>query len=355
MTSELEDGFAPYANYMINYRSISRFTQLTGLSYALMWGLLEQNPEATLPPLNIAGDTHPEMSMGGADQVIKEVVEKFRWVSLEWYSKNEGVPLTTVAELAESGALGHIKVNPSSGESMIIWPPEYQKDPAAGDLPVDRKRFEIRVERTVSYSQKMNLDDPNFQSNLLRAAHTVGPSEESYDHARRAAHQSGIILQWTAFEAFLRDTVADTLRRFPEKLADSKKELGYSDLISLSGGFASIDSLKEALIEREIDSLRAGGMSVHGLINYLKKEYRFHHDPYKVSYTYRGIEMPASFKDLTKVREMRNSLVHEGAAENWDPDDLDFSAAYEKSRLLMSSIAFRLAYSIHRKKYSSDC
>lgn len=351
---ELEDGFMPYAAYMRNYRSINRFTQLTAVSYGLTWDMLKQNPETSLPPVEFDKNPSLKMSYGLADRSVESVTRKYGWVSLVEYSEKENLPVEAVISLAESGDLGRIELHPDTGEKIVIWPSQYKNDPEVGKLDIGGSVFEAKVVMPISLTQVMPEGAADLQMNLLQAAHIIGAGGESQSDATRVLFQSGILLQWTAFEVFLRDTVAHVFRQFPNKLGKMKRELGYDDLVKLSNGFSSINSVMDALIEREIDALRSGGLSANGLINYLKKEFHFDRDPYKVTYVFQGEEVAASFGDLNKVREARNALIHEGAAESWESDDLEFRVAYEKSRLLMSSIAYNLSNSLFRKRYAAE-
>src|SRR4030043_412274 len=119
-----------------------------------------------------------------------------------------------------------------------------------------------------------------------------------------------------AFEIFMRTTVQHLMFKHPHKIAagprGKKYSLNYDELVTMSAKLKSINVLRNRLIEREIERLKSGAESVHGLIKFLKQEFHFQNDPYEAWYVLGGQFMVASYSSLMQVKEARNALLHTG-------------------------------------------
>jgi hypothetical protein len=357
MAIDPEDAFPPFSTYDRSTNEIDTFVRFTENAYLLSWHLMELNPRDSLPkrPTPKPQDLLSNASYTPADTVVKDVELVCEWVTYEEYCTREKLEIRMVAEAAERGEYGPIKRQPNTDEPIILWPPSSQQDPKAQDLEPDKKSFRVTAERTMVVSDDLEIGQKEnaeaVQDTLLSLAHAYGPDETSRSRALKTLFSSGLLLQWTAFEEFLRDTVAYMLRKHPTKISDKKKSVSYEELVALTQEFGSIEALQDALIQKEIDLLRAGGQSVQGLINFLKREFCLEKDPYAVTYIFAGQRLENGFADLLEVKDLRNVIAHNGAAESPIPDDEDLDAMYLRSRLLMRSIAYSISRSVSDEKY----
>ena len=120
----------------------------------------------------------------------------------------------------------------------------------------------------------------------------------------------------------------------------------------------------EAGKEHKLDKSESGGESVHGLINYLKSQFRFKQDPYKTWYVFKGQYHETSYGDLKQLKDMRNALVHDAGRVSAsflqtypnvpvrDGVILVDNAIWLRSILLLESIACNIAEAIEHKRYT---
>lgn len=356
MAIDQPSDFPPYVTYEASTDQIETFVRFTENSYALSWHLMELNPRDSLPERRPPSrEEIGKASYSVADTAVKDVELAYEWVTYEEYGRRENLHQEVVAECAEQGQYGTVNRHPQTLQAMILWPPSSQQDPKAQTLEPGKKSFRVKVEANMYFAANLELGQEenaeDVQATLLWLAHQYGPDEISRRQAYKALFSSGLLLQWTAFEEFLRDTVGFMLRKHPAKIADRKKAVSYEELVTLTEDFGSVEALQNALIQREIDNLRAGGQSVHGLINYLKREFCFEKDPYVVHYTHAGVRVDCGFPDLLALKDLRNVIAHNGAANSPISDGEDFDAMYLRGQLLMRSIAYSIARSVSRGKY----
>ena len=185
--------------------------------------------------------------------------------------------------------------------------------------------------------------------------------------AREMLYRSCFLLNWTLFEVFLRSTIHELFRMHPHMLAlgnrANKPVISYADVVCLSESFSSLDALRHAMVEKQIDQNE--GQSLHSLINFLKSEFRFESDPYKAWYVFYGQGYETDYNTLIEIKKVRNALIHDGGAVS---DDFMLSCPnisyrdgsiiidedyYLKAKLVLRSIAYGIANSIVLKKYDT--
>ncbi len=142
-----------------------------------------------------------------------------------------------------------------------------------------------------------------------------------------------------------------------------KASVSFADVVDISQEFASLDSLQEALVEREIDHSEAEGQSVHGLINLLKNSFKFETDPYQAWYVIRGKRHTTDYNTLLEVKDVRNALLHNDGQVNGDfmqqfpnvpyrnGELIIDDTYYLKANLVLRSIAYRIADAVTSEKY----
>ncbi|MGD8219738.1 hypothetical protein [Pseudomonas thivervalensis] len=253
----------------------------------------------------------------------------------------------------------------------MIWPNDFQfQNPEALPEPGKSKfkpKYSITAKASVEVDTENEEGFEETQKRLLSLAHKVGEAEELGTKAETMLYQSSFLLQWTAFEVYIRETIHDLFRSHPGKLAKGQKgattSLSYADVLRMSEDFASIDALRESIVNLEIEKHKKDGASISGLINFLKSEFIFEKDPYKAWYMIEGDRRTASFAKVTEIKHVRNSLIHD-AGKNVDEllnmypfliakeGALIISRAYyDECVYALRSIAFSIAESITSGKY----
>lgn len=180
-----------------------------------------------------------------------------------------------------------------------------------------RPTFSITAKTSIGIDTDDLQDFDKTQQKLVSLAHNVGEVEELGTKAETMLFQSSFLLQWTAFEVFLRETIHDLYRKHPEKLAKGQKgtttSLSYADILRMSGEFSSIDNLRESIVSLEIEKHKRDGASISGLINFLKTEFKFDDDPYQAWYVANGeqklLHTPRSLR--LKTSEIRSYMTQE--------------------------------------------
>jgi hypothetical protein len=353
--------FRPYATYRANETRLHEFVVLTSISYQLAQQLLFAKGREQLPEV-VVGEPNPkEWSYSMADVVAKpEVV--VGWLRYWEYAEHAETTPEEVQRRAEAGELGPIKTHPSDGAPVILWPPPDQRDaefeePEPGRYKVAVASFTVSV--AAESDHQFDLGDPSqfeeAQSYFLRLAHAMGEPSEVSSRAEAILFRAALLLQWTSFETFVRETVETLLAEHPSVIPESagkKASISYDELFTMSTGLSSIDDLRRELIEIEVQRLRAGGRSVHGLINFLKSAFRFDADPYEAWYVLIGERRQASYQTLMGIKERRNGLVHggpshgEGSAEKPATEN-----EYLDSGLALQAIAYSIARSVQSGRY----
>lgn len=351
--------FLPYVAYTAADRELDRFVELTRLSYALAQQLLFATPKESLPPLSFNPPPFDEVSFGeqhvGAPD---DVALQCEWLELGEHATRSGRSMAELHEAALAGELGPPE-EAATEHRRYIWPPEFATKPREQLPAPGKKSFAVRIEVTaLADGPAYDLQDPSTfeqaQQSYLGLAHALGEPEEVGDRAQAMLARSALLVQWTNFEVFLRETVGEMFRRHPELLSRGrrgKQSIDYGDLFAISDDLRSADALRHALAEREIESLRGGGQSVHGLINFLKTELRFKRDPYAAWYRWRGEPRSASYQAIQELKDLRNALVHEGEP----PEEASLEVTHDRylqARLMLGALAHRLSKQIAANEYS---
>jgi hypothetical protein len=293
------------------------------------------------------------------------------WIPYREYAKKSGLDLKTVQKKAKELKLGPVRKHPKTGMEMLIWPPDMQSR-AISELPEPGKGvWKTRIVATAEAPLRLDPTDivafKRIQNSYLLFAHSLGKPDEAATRARDMLNRSCFLLQWTIFEVFLRSTIYELIKRYPVKIAcgnrGKKFFLSYEEILAMTNELTSIESLRDKLIQREIERMQIGGESVHGVINFLKSEFRFKSDPYKAWYYLKGKMYKAHFNDLMELKEVRNALVHDGgtppetffqkypSVPRHDDAVLINDEYYLKAKLIVASIAYSIAKSIDAGKY----
>lgn len=367
----MEIEFKPHKVYLINLQRLQDFETLSIISFGLSLQLLFKYPKEELKEFPSFGFEKSGSSYSRADIMVDDIEEICGWISIKEYADKIKIDFERVKEMAKKGDLGPIISNPNSGELKAIWPPEY-KDKPIKELPeVDKKSFNVKLSRTESRSYELDIGNlENFediQRSFLGLAHSVGEPDEASTKACEMLFQSCLILQWTAFESYIRSTVDELFTYHPEALAKgergAKAGISYEDLFNLSKGFSNIGSLKNSLVQRLIEQHGSEGNSVHGLINYIKSLFNFEEDPYKSWFVLDNERFETSYGDLMEIKDTRNALLHDGGLPNKEffkkypnvprkDDYIIIDADYlKKCKLVLRTIAGHIANLIIEKKY----
>jgi hypothetical protein len=351
--------FRPYREYEDSERRVHDFTQLTKVAYGLSQLLLFANPQSALPPLPLSTLPIQPAKASYCNADMELVCE---WVLLEEYARREGLDMNLVNQRVASGKLGPVKVD-DDGSNFVIWPPKTALRPES-DLPeLGKKKFAFEVSMPFGLDVEDSAHSENNQRVFLHLAHSIGEPKQASARSEQMLFRSGYLLQWTVFEVFLRETVIDFMRRHPQKLGSGKRAkqtITYEALIEKSSHLQSLDNLANYLVDIELESMRAGGRSVHGIINFLKDEFRFSNDPYQAWYRFNGEMRTASYQALMSVKRKRNALVHESNLDLDESQSRDENQVheitegdYDEARLILRSIAFSIAESAATGEYRS--
>lgn len=370
--SKNEIDFPPYNKFKKDIKLVENFEKLSILAYSLTLQLLFRHPkeelsEFVIPDLN----DKEKWSYSPGDMQIKDIVLTSQWITLEEYSRRVEEDLDIIIQKASLGELGPQAEHPDTREKIVIWPPGYSKL-SIDELP-EPGVAEIQVNATVDPKQSFNfkvedLDQfDTVQKTILRLAHSVGNPNEANDRAREILYRVCLLLRWTIFEIFLRNTIHELFRRHPNiivsKREAKKPSLSYENIMELSENFTSIQSLYTKLVEREIEQSESEDHSVHGLINLLKDSFKFARDPYKTWYILNGKRFDVGYTTLLEIKEIRNVLMHKDGLVDSDlilrfpnlphrENMIFLDDEYNtKSLLIMKSIAFNIARLIQDENY----
>lgn len=368
--------FEPYKNYLELYDYIDNFLSITSLSYGITNQLLNKHDKADLIDIDIPQPNKKTLSFSMADIEVKDVEFVCGWISYSEYANKLGLSEKEVIEKADIGQLGHKSEHPKSGERLLIWPEEYQNK-ELNELPAPGKsKFKPKISITAKGDLSIDIDVltgfEDKQMQFVRLAHAVGDKDKVTNRAETMLFQSSFLLNWTAFEVFIRESIHALYRLHPKKLTrgqrGSAQSLSYKDIFNMSGEFENIEKLKSSLIEMEIDKHQKDGESITGLINFLKSEFTFENDPYKAWYVLNGEQKNASFNRITEIKDVRNALMHNAGKDvdtlikeyphlQTDQNSLIINNDYYyETVLIMKSVAFSIAKDVVLRKYqSNDC
>jgi len=363
--------YPPYANYSETVRYVEDFVQISDLAYGITRQLMKKHSKDSLIDVEMPRPKKKELSFSMADIRVKNVEFVCGWLSFEAYAGKLGIDLTEVEALASAKKLGPIPKHPETNIDLVIWPEEFQSKELA-ELPEPGKskfkpQFSITAKASVELDDEKEDSFEETQKRLLSLAHQVGETEELGTKAETMLYQSSLLLQWTAFEVYIRETIHDLFRRHPGKLAKGQKgsfaSLSYADVLRMSEDFSSIAALQESIVNLEIEKHKKDGASISGLINFLKSEFKFEEDPYKAWYVIEGDMRTASFAKVTEIKDVRNSLIHDAGKNVEDllamyPNLIEkegglivSNAYYTECVYVLRGIAFSIAKSITTGKY----
>ncbi|WP_214107239.1 hypothetical protein [Acrocarpospora catenulata] len=359
------EGFPPYAAYVARGKEIEELISLTSISYELSQQLLFSTPPEQLADVTF-GELTPECwSYSMADVVLNGTPEmSAAWLRYEEYAQHmDGTP-EEIANQAKAGLLGPVRIHPSDGAPVILWPPENERAVDFQEPEPGTYRFQMAANVTANGTVDLSFDlsDPvqleAARKHYLKLATSLGKVNEVAKRAKFLLFRAAFLLQWTSFEVFLRETIEELLTRHPQVILESagkKGTLSYEQLFSMTNKLSTIESLRRELIDMEIERLRSNGRSIHGMLNFLKGAFRFKSDPYKAWYVYKGERRQASYNTLIEIKERRNTLVHEAsdsrsATSSKEEQELG-DEEYMKYILTLRSVAYSVSFSVHHQKY----
>jgi hypothetical protein len=361
--NKLAQQFVPYAIYLANKEYIDSFLSLTKIAYGITEQLLFKHPREQLLEFELPrGDDPNQESYSMADREVESIELVCGWFTIEEYAEKYGHAPTQVENDAQKGLLDPVLKHPETGKDVIIWPKEMQTLPLPKLPEPGLKKFIVKVKRTEMRTKSIDLDfkdEKTFsevQRMFLKLAHSLGEPEEVRERAEEDLYRSCFLLQWTIFEVFLRSTIQELIQRHPSKVVASKQSrkasLSYEEVLEMSSYLTSIESLRDRIVQREIERLQSGGASVHGLINFLKDEFHFEDDPYQAWYVLNGEHKTTHYNDLIELKDVRNALIHDAGRpassffekypsiqrrSNSIIITIDY---YHKAVMILSSIAF---------------
>jgi hypothetical protein len=368
--SSEEIQFAPYRAYRDLVTQLDEFSSLTEYAYGLAQQLLfKGGPEK----VDVEGPTRSEeeLSYGMGDQNVKSVEMVCEWVPLEVYAEREELSADDVTIRASQGRLGPVRQN-AEGKSVVLWPPKYHQMGESEWPELGKKKFVVTVSITAKASADLNPADlakfEEIQQEFLRLAHALGEPGKVGERAKELLNRSVFVLEWIAFEVFLRSTIQELVRRHPHMLAAGKRgkeNITMNDLIQLSAGLTDMATLRDNLAIKAIESQEYAGESVHGLLNFLKSQFKFRTDPYSAWYVLRGNRKTTSYNELLELKATRNALVHDGGRVS-----AAFQAAYPavpirdglvvinnefylRASLALRSIAYLVSKTIDANEYTA--
>lgn len=354
--------YPPYASYVAQTRNIDEFVSLTTISYKLAQQLLFSTPRDQLPEIKLKEPAPDRRSYAMGDRRITNARLSSAWLRYDAYAEREGIDIDVVKTRAEAGELGPIRPNPKDGAPMALWPPEDQRPEGFQAPEVGSVTLLVEEEQTydASLTEDFDLSNPEELAEARRLylalAHSLGNTGEVAARAEEILFRTMFLLQWTNFETFLRKTVEYLQAEHPQimiRSAGRKASLSYEQVFDMSSQLSSIDDLRQELVELEIQKLRAGGQSAHGLINFLKSAFKFRDDPYEAWYVRNGERHETSYELLLGIKDRRNILTHEFDS-TLDQVRQVYSVSeddYREAELALRSVAYSIARSVYYKRY----
>ena len=321
--------FPPYQAYLELLSQIDEFGSLSECSYGLAQQLLFKHPKDTVRALVRDKPTFKQLSFSMGDQRVDKVDLTCEWVTVEVYAEREKIPVCEAASAVDKGNLGPVRTG-KDGTRLVLWPSKYHTMDESKWPDVGKKKYSVTL--TVTAKSPHSVDPTNLdafdetQQEYLRLAHALGEPSKVADRAGELLNRSLFLLEWIAFEVFLRSTVQELIRRHPSVLASGKRgkdSVTLEEIIKLSKGLSDITVLRDNLANREIERQEHGGESIHGLLNLLKSQFKFKTDPYDAWYVLRGVRKRTSYSELMEFKDTRNVLAHDAGRAS-----IDFQKAY---------------------------
>lgn len=359
--------FGPYKIYKENIASISDFQEVTGIAIAFAEKLFEKYPQKELEQIDHGIQDKSQLSYCAADTANNPVMVK-AWLSFEDYSQKVGLPVEQIILAASKGELGEVKQHPKSGKDVIYW---FKEDANVNDDIPDPGKYAFTNTVTltaaveISDDTKSNID--KLQQLLLSIGHSRGANADLSKNIEENLCKSILVLHWTSFENFLRQTIQELYHMHPELLVKNKQatkpSISYEEIFNFTSGFSSTEHLRARIVQKEVETAESEDKSVHGLINYIKSNFRFESDPYASWYIFKGNKVEFGYDDLMEVKDTRNTLIHDGGfpdkiffAQYPEVPNVDFKVVLNENYLLrcifiLRSIAYNINRAIQTKKY----
>jgi hypothetical protein len=353
--------FPPYAAYDARTHSMREFISLTSVSYQLAQQTLFAAPRELLSKVAV-GEPRPERWSYSMADVVPQPEIFSGWLRYEEYAEHEGKTTDEIRELAEAGQLGPMRSHPSDGAPVVLWPPEDRrpedfKTPEPGSYDVIDK-YTVKVSEPgpeFELSDRVQLEAA--RAHYLRLANSLGEVDKVAIRAQAIMFRAAFLLEWASFETFLRETVTYLLGKHPQVLVDSagrKATLSYEQIFTMSSQLSSLEDFRRMLVDLEVEKLRAGGRSIHGMINFLKSAFRFKNDPYEAWYVINGTRHTATYNDLLAIKERRNVLAHEASIEQGSGEQVRQDMTedeYGRTILALRSVAYSISRSVYYERY----
>ena len=276
-----------YLRYKIALEEVDALVDLTEIAYGLSGHLLFAHPSDTLPDslFELTPDAIKTSSFSEADITVSAA-----WLPFRLYAQMVGLSESAVASAAANGELG--EVHEQNGVPVVLWPEE------ARHLPPDDQPSPFRATASIQLTvNRPNLDDKDTsqfeatQAEYLRLAHAIGDPDGVMDRSSSMLYRVGLLLQWTAFEVFVRQTTKLLLRTHPEKLrlrAKGRDTVSFDEIFSYSEDLSSLEALIEGLVERTVTLARGPDRSVLRLIDFLVDAFPTERSPFESWYVQWG-------------------------------------------------------------------
>jgi hypothetical protein len=361
--------FAPYKIYQENIKSISDFQEITAMSISFAEKLFEKYPKEQLEKIDHGVLKNNQLSYCAADRTNNPIMVK-AWLTVDEYAKHVSLPVEEIIAAVANGELGEIKIHPKTGKEVIYWAEKDEdndKKPEPGSYAFKNS---ITVTAAIEVSEDTKSDIDKLQQLLISIGHSRGADAELSKSIEENLCKSILILHWTAFENFLRQTIQELYRLHPELLTRNKQakkpSISYDEIHNFTSGFTSTENLRAYIVQKEIDSAESEEKSVHGLINYIKSNFVFKDDPYTSWYMVKGKKVDIVYKDLMEVKDTRNTLIHDAGYPQKDffikyPNvpNRDLKVIIDEEHLLrcvfiLRAIAHNINTIIQKKEYSTQ-
>ncbi|NJN18969.1 MAG: hypothetical protein HC822_23285 [Oscillochloris sp.] len=175
----------------------------------------------------------------------------------------------------------------------------------------------------------------------------VPAEDDVFSRTADVLNTSCFLMEWMFFEAFLKNTIYVLLHQYPNKLAANSPDmlLNYREISQATHAFSAIDQLRNQLIIGEIERSELHSQSIHGLIDYVRRVFRFQLNPYEIEYLYKGQKNTTSPRDLDDIRAMHKSITADMIVEG-DPSGIPGFPGIHQHRATINEDAYLRAKAI---------
>ncbi len=219
----MADHFVPYKIYLDNIKSILDFQEITAISISFSEKLLEKYPKEQLEKIELGKIKANELNYCAADRIHNPIMIK-AWLTFDEYAKHVSLPLEEITKAAVNGELGEIKIHPKTGKQVIYWAEKdanNDNNPEPGGYAFKNS---ITIKAAIEISEDTKSDIDKLQQLLISIGHSKNANSELSKNIEENLCKSILVLHWTAFENFLRQTIQELYRLHPELLARNKQE-----------------------------------------------------------------------------------------------------------------------------------